>query len=615
MSDFELLRRYEPIVKYTQGERFFPMSAEAYVRRCSLWVHRGRQRSTTHDEKLIPEGELTLARLGELPPAPTGATYYLRFGHDLSLSEVQHYVQKDLIERRTFRKGQGRLARVGYISRLIDAFFSITLLARGRVPSATANSVALKYSEMPAADKEPVYYGKVFRQNGWVALQYWYFFAYNDWRSRFDGVNDHEADWEMVMVYLYEQSDGALVPRWVAYASHDHHGDDLRRRWDDREGFDLMCVTSLDSGISEYHPVVYSGAGSHASYFKKGEYVTEVALPIAKSFVRWVNRTASFWAITLRQGRGKPWVLPDISVPFVDYARGDGASIGPGQPNAWTPVLLDPVPDWMRQYRGLWGLFPRDPIAGENAPAGPMYNRDGSVRPSWYHPLGWAGLDKVPTPTVELQMVRQRRDELRERHSKLSVLVSDKAAQLQTLGSELAAIRTQAHFAKRAERLNEEIGQLSDALKAQRREQSENEALCEALTLRITQLEAGDQDAAHAHIRHRVAPVSPREMRLNKFAEVWGAVSIGLLMIGLVALLYFRAPQTLIWLGLMIGCFLTIEAIFRRSLTNMVTSVTIFLATITTVLLIYHFFLPIVLGGVLLAGLYLLWENLRELRS
>ena len=543
MSDLELLRRYEPIVKYTQGERFFPMGVEAYVRRCSLWVHRGQQRSTTRDEKLIPEGELTLARLGELPPAPTGSIYYLRFGHDLSLSEVQHYVQQDLIERRTFRKGQGRLARVGYISRLIDAFFSITLLARGRVPGATANSVALKYSQMPAADKKPVYYGKVFRQNGWVALQYWYFFAYNDWRSRFDGVNDHEADWEMVMVYLYEQADGSLVPRWVAYASHDHHGDDLRRRWDDRANFDLMRVTSPASPDAEYHPVVYSGAGSHASYFKRGEYVTEVPLPITKSFVRWVNRTASFWAITLRQGRGKPWVLPDISVPFVDYARGDGISIGPGQLNAWTPMLLDPVPTWVSQYRGLWGLFPRDPIAGENAPAGPMYNRDGSVRPSWYHPLGWAGLDKVPTPTMELHIVRQRLDELRD------------------------------------------------------------------------QLEAGDPDDARAHIRHSVAPVSPREMRLNKFAEVWGAVSIGLLMIGLGVLLYFRAPQTLIWAGLMIGCFLTIEAVFRRSLTNMVTSVTVFLAAITTVILIYHFFFPIVLTGVLLAGLYLLWDNLRELRS
>ena len=51
-------------------------------------------------------------------------------------------------------------------------------------------------------------------------------------------------------------------------------------------------------------------------------------------------------------------------------------------------------------YRGFWGVNVNDPLGGENAPSGPMYNRDGSVRSSWYDPVGWAGLDKVPTPTT-----------------------------------------------------------------------------------------------------------------------------------------------------------------------------------------------------------------------
>jgi hypothetical protein len=42
----------------------------------------------------------------------------------------------------------------------------------------------------------------------------------------------------------------------------------------------------------------------------------------------------------------------------------------------------------------MWGLYAQDPISGENAPAGPMYNRDGSVRAGWYDPLGFAELDK-----------------------------------------------------------------------------------------------------------------------------------------------------------------------------------------------------------------------------
>ena len=37
MSDLELLRQYEPILRFTQGELFFPRAVDEYVRACSLW--------------------------------------------------------------------------------------------------------------------------------------------------------------------------------------------------------------------------------------------------------------------------------------------------------------------------------------------------------------------------------------------------------------------------------------------------------------------------------------------------------------------------------------------------------------------------------------------------
>lgn len=43
-SDLELLRRYEPVLSYTDGERFFPVAVEDYVRCCGLW--RGRSSSS-----------------------------------------------------------------------------------------------------------------------------------------------------------------------------------------------------------------------------------------------------------------------------------------------------------------------------------------------------------------------------------------------------------------------------------------------------------------------------------------------------------------------------------------------------------------------------------------
>ena len=40
------------------------------------------------------------------------------------------------------------------------------------------------------------------RHGGWIVCQYWLFFAYNNWRSGFHGVNDHESDWELASLYL-----------------------------------------------------------------------------------------------------------------------------------------------------------------------------------------------------------------------------------------------------------------------------------------------------------------------------------------------------------------------------------------------------------------------------
>src|SRR5690606_37518417 len=93
---------------------------------------------------------------------------------------------------------------VGYVSRLVDALFSFTLYMRGRVPGDTAAAAAFTYRRLQEEQERYCYYGRVKRENGWTVLQYWYFYPFNNWRSGFFGVNDHEGDWEMVSVYCYE---------------------------------------------------------------------------------------------------------------------------------------------------------------------------------------------------------------------------------------------------------------------------------------------------------------------------------------------------------------------------------------------------------------------------
>ena len=38
-TDAELLRAFEPVVRFTSGEQFFPMDVERYVSACSLWLY------------------------------------------------------------------------------------------------------------------------------------------------------------------------------------------------------------------------------------------------------------------------------------------------------------------------------------------------------------------------------------------------------------------------------------------------------------------------------------------------------------------------------------------------------------------------------------------------
>ncbi|MDI3339347.1 MAG: hypothetical protein QJR03_02325 [Sphaerobacter sp.] len=363
--DRALLRRFEPVARFTRGEQFFPLDVERYVRICSLWMRHRNGDAVM----VVPLGELTLERLAEHRPSRFGTIHFLKLIDPLTVKELASYRLQRLRSRKddgdVFHAGRGRLARVGYISRLGDALFALSLLGRGRVPGDTAAAAELTYQAMQRAAPGFHYHGRVARCDGWVVLQYWFFYVFNDWRSGFFGANDHEADWEMVSVYLAEAPEGELRPEWVAYGSHNDPGDDLRRQWDDPE------VQKVGE-----HPLAYMGAGSHASYYQPGEYLTELEVPFLYRISRAANRLQLLWHERLKQFREdidpdapSPEVLLRIS--FVDYARGDGLAIGPGQAVEWSePRLLEPAPAWVTGYRGLWGYHARDPFEGEDAPSG-----------------------------------------------------------------------------------------------------------------------------------------------------------------------------------------------------------------------------------------------------
>lgn len=597
-SDLEILRAFEPIVRYTKGEKFYPMAIEPYLRGSSLWLHV----PDGPDEEVVAEGDLTLDGLVEPRDASFGSLFYLRFVYPLDLQESTEALAKaHRLARRQqneFHAGVGRLARGGLLPRLGDGLFSLSLLLRGNVPGATAAAAELKYARIREEDDRFVYQGRVARQSGWTICQYWFFFAYNPWRSGFHGVNDHESDWEMISVYLYED-DGRLVPEWVAYASHDFHGADLRRRWDDRSELELEGD----------HPVVYAGAGSHASYFRRGEYQAEVPIPYSRRLRRWSERVSRFWHTRLGQADD---TRRPLRIPFIDFARGDGIAVGPGQANEWTPNVIDETTPWVGEYRGLWGLFAQDPISGENAPAGPMYERDGSPRPSWFDPLGFAGLDQVPPPPREIDALETERARIDERQSELELLIPRETALLQELGVRLESMRGSPHLASESQELEAHAAVQSAKLRELRKERFENDAVLEGLRRRLERCGAGEVGDPRAHITHAAEPVAPATLRFNGAAEIWAALSISLLLVGLAVLILVSPSNVWAELVILVLAFVVAESVLRGTFVRTVNKLAVLAALVATVVLFVQYWEYVLVALLLALAVFLLFQRVRE---
>jgi hypothetical protein len=128
-------------------------------------------------------------------------------------------------------------------------------------------------------------------------------------------------------------------------------------------------------------------------------------------------------------------------------------------------------------------------------------------------------------------------------------------------------------------------------------------------------LQRGERGPARAHIHRAHHPASDAGIRLTRFAETWSAISIGLMMLGFVGIVLFARHYLFLGLTAMISIIVFVEAGFRRQLSRLITSLTIGLAVVAALILLYEFFWSIIVVGVIIAGSYIMWENIRELRA
>ena len=117
-----------------------------------------------------------------------------------------------------------------------------------------------RWARRLSEDRDPAVFAHVATDPaypGQLALQYWLFYAYNDWN------NLHEGDWEMIQL-VFDAADArdALEgePTSVGYSQHEGAE---RADWGD----DKLEV------VDGTHPVVYPAAGSHANFFEEALFL------------------------------------------------------------------------------------------------------------------------------------------------------------------------------------------------------------------------------------------------------------------------------------------------------------------------------------------------------
>jgi hypothetical protein len=111
----------------------------------------------------------------------------------------------------------------------------------------TANSAPTAYAHVVADSAHP----------GKLALQYWFFYVFNDWN------NLHEGDWEMIQLVFDAGSPAQALERKPVEVGYSQHTGGERATWGDEK---LQLIDGT-------HPVVHPAAGSHANFYGSALYL------------------------------------------------------------------------------------------------------------------------------------------------------------------------------------------------------------------------------------------------------------------------------------------------------------------------------------------------------
>jgi hypothetical protein len=192
----------------------------------------------------------------------------------------------------------------------------------------------LNWQQHLGAEKTPTVYAHVATDPtypGKLALQYWFFYVFNDWN------NLHEGDWETIQLVFDAPTAAAALGRSPVEIGYSQHEGAERAGWDN----------SKLERIGGTHPVVHPADGSHANFYGEALYLGSSA----------------------KEGVG----CDDTRGPTVDV-RPKVVTIPSDQAAAHSSY------PWIA-FQGRWGeLRP----SFFNSPTGP------NLKEQWTHPIAWA---------------------------------------------------------------------------------------------------------------------------------------------------------------------------------------------------------------------------------
>jgi hypothetical protein len=191
-----------------------------------------------------------------------------------------------------------------------------------------------RWARRLAEGREPAVYAHVATDPGHpgrLALQYWLYYAFNDWN------NTHEGDWEMIQLVFEARDAAEALGREPVEVGYSQHEGAERAEWGDDK-------LRIEDGT---HPVVHPAAGSHANFF--GE-----ALHIGSSAEEGVGCDNTLGPSTEYR-------------PVVHTIPGD-------------PEAAKAAYPWI-DYEGRWGELQPSIF---NGPTGP------NLKGQWTEPIAWA---------------------------------------------------------------------------------------------------------------------------------------------------------------------------------------------------------------------------------